>query len=60
LTLAGFVSLSEPGETILIANFPTSDPVARRKLRREYRKAFHRAHEKEGIPVQLPRKRAAP
>lgn len=40
LTLGGLLSPSEPGEIALVANFPTDDPVAERKMRREYRKKF--------------------
>jgi 4-amino-4-deoxy-L-arabinose transferase-like glycosyltransferase len=54
LTLAGLVSLPEPGTTVLIANFATTDPVAKRKRRREYRKALHQAIEEAGDPVVLP------
>jgi 4-amino-4-deoxy-L-arabinose transferase-like glycosyltransferase len=39
LTLDGLFSLGEPGEIVLGANFPTKDPVAERKRKREYRKA---------------------
>ena len=56
LTLGGLISPSEPGEIVLVANFPTSDPVAERKRRREYRKRFHEAHAEEGAPVRLPRR----
>jgi 4-amino-4-deoxy-L-arabinose transferase-like glycosyltransferase len=38
LTLAGLLSLGEPGEIVLGANFPTKDPVAERKRKRAYRK----------------------
>jgi 4-amino-4-deoxy-L-arabinose transferase-like glycosyltransferase len=43
LTLGGLFSLREPGEIVLGANFATSDPVAERKRKREYRKAFQKA-----------------
>jgi 4-amino-4-deoxy-L-arabinose transferase-like glycosyltransferase len=43
LTLAGLLSLGEPGEIVLGANFPTTDPVAERKRKREYRKAIQEA-----------------
>jgi 4-amino-4-deoxy-L-arabinose transferase-like glycosyltransferase len=43
LTLEGLFSLSEPGEMVLGANFTTTDPVAERKRKREYRKAVRRA-----------------
>jgi 4-amino-4-deoxy-L-arabinose transferase-like glycosyltransferase len=38
LTLGGLLSLEAPGEIVLGANFPTRDPVAERKRKREYRK----------------------
>jgi 4-amino-4-deoxy-L-arabinose transferase-like glycosyltransferase len=38
LTLGGLLSLGEPGEIVLGANFPTKDPEAERKRKREYRK----------------------
>ena len=57
LTLRGLLSPSEPGEIVLMANFPTDDPVAERKRRREYRRRFHSTHAEEGVPVRLPRKR---
>jgi 4-amino-4-deoxy-L-arabinose transferase-like glycosyltransferase len=38
LTLGGLLSLDAPGEIVLGANFPTKDPVAERKRKREYRK----------------------
>ena len=37
LTLGGLFSVTEPGEIVLSANFPTDDPVAARKRRKEYR-----------------------
>jgi 4-amino-4-deoxy-L-arabinose transferase-like glycosyltransferase len=43
LTLGGLFSLREPGEIVLGANFATSDPVAERKRKREYRKAIQEA-----------------
>jgi 4-amino-4-deoxy-L-arabinose transferase-like glycosyltransferase len=57
LTLAGFLSPSEPGETVLIANFATTDRVAERKRRRESRKALHEAIEKSGYSVVRPRRK---
>ena len=42
LTLGGLFSLREPGEIVLGANFATTDPVAERKRKREYRKAVQR------------------
>jgi hypothetical protein len=60
LTLAGFLSPSEPGETVLIANFATTDPVAERKRRRESRKALHEAIEKSGYSVVRPRRKRGP
>jgi 4-amino-4-deoxy-L-arabinose transferase-like glycosyltransferase len=57
LTLGGLLSPPEPGEIVLMANFPTDDPVAERKRRREYRQRFHETHAEEGVPVRLPRKR---
>ena len=38
LTLGGLLSLDAPGEIVLGANFPTKDPLAERKRKREYRK----------------------
>jgi len=38
LTFGGLLSLHAPGEIVLGANFPTKDPVAERKRKREYRK----------------------
>ena len=43
LTLGGLLSLREPGEIVLGANFATTDPVAERKRKREYRKAIQDA-----------------
>jgi len=40
LTLGGLLSLGAPGEIVLGANFPTGDPVAGQKKRREYRKGI--------------------
>jgi 4-amino-4-deoxy-L-arabinose transferase len=42
LTLDGLLSSPEACEVVLGANFPTDDPVADRKRRREYRKAIQR------------------
>jgi hypothetical protein len=42
--------------SVLIANFPTTDPVAERKRRREYRKALHEAIEEAGDTLVLPPK----
>jgi 4-amino-4-deoxy-L-arabinose transferase-like glycosyltransferase len=42
LTLEGLVSLRAPGEIVLGANFPTRDPVAAVKKKREYRKMLDR------------------
>jgi 4-amino-4-deoxy-L-arabinose transferase-like glycosyltransferase len=42
LTLEGLFALSSPGEIVLGANFPTRDPVAERKRKREYRRAVQR------------------
>jgi 4-amino-4-deoxy-L-arabinose transferase-like glycosyltransferase len=39
LTLGGLLSLGEPGEIVLGANFATKEPVAERKRKRAYRKA---------------------
>jgi hypothetical protein len=41
LTFEGLFSL-EPGELRLVANFPTDDPVAEVKFKREYRKMLDR------------------
>ena len=43
LTLGGLFALREPGEIVLGANFATTDPVAERKRKREYRKAIQEA-----------------
>jgi len=43
LTLGGLFALREPGEVVLGANFTTTDPVAERKRKREYRKAIQEA-----------------
>lgn len=43
LTLDGLLRLSEPWPLVLAANFATTDPVAVRKHKREYRKAIRRA-----------------
>ena len=43
LTLGGLLSLRGPGEIVLGANFTTTDPVAERKRKREYRKAIQDA-----------------
>lgn len=42
-TFGGLFRLREPGEIVLGANFPTDDPVADVKRKREYRKALDRA-----------------
>lgn len=42
LTLGGLVSIREAGEIVLGANFPTTDPEAERKRKREYRKAVQK------------------
>jgi hypothetical protein len=55
LTLGGLLSLREPGEIVLGANFATSDPVAERKRKREYRKAFHEARRRESGVSPPPR-----
>ncbi len=58
LTLGGLLSPSDPGEIVLMANFPTDDPVAERKKRREYRKGFQGAGRAgKGRRVRRPRKR---
>ena len=54
LTLGGLLSPSEPGEIVLMANFPTDDPVAERKRKREYRKGFHAAPAEESVAVRRP------
>jgi len=54
LTLAGLLSPSDPGESVLVANFATNDPVAERKRRREARKALHADIEKAGGTVIHP------
>ena len=61
LTLAGLLSPSDPGESILIANFATSDPTAERKRRREARKALHAdIEEVGGTVIRPPRRGRAP
>jgi hypothetical protein len=45
LTLGGLFSIREPGEIVLGANFPTDDPVADRKRRKEYRQMLKRERE---------------
>ena len=58
LTLGGLLSPSEPGALALVANFPTEDPVAARKKRREYRKSFKEARRaQKGRRVRQPEKR---
>jgi 4-amino-4-deoxy-L-arabinose transferase-like glycosyltransferase len=47
LTLGGLFSLRGPGEILLVANYPTRDPVARVKRNREYRKMIDRG----GVPL---------
>jgi 4-amino-4-deoxy-L-arabinose transferase-like glycosyltransferase len=42
LTLQGLLTAAEPGEIMLGANFPTKDPVARLKRKREYRQMIYR------------------
>lgn len=42
LTFDGLLSLREPGEIVLVANFATDDPVAEVKRKREYRKMLDR------------------
>ena len=61
LTLAGLLSPSDPGESILIANFETNDPVAERKRRRETRKALHAdIEEAGGTVIHPPRAKKGP
>jgi hypothetical protein len=61
LTLAGLLSPSDPGETVLVANFATSDPAAERKRRREARKALHAdIEEAGGTVIRPPRKTKGP
>lgn len=45
LTLGGLLSLQEPREIVLAANFATDDPVADRKQRKEYRQMLKRERE---------------
>jgi 4-amino-4-deoxy-L-arabinose transferase-like glycosyltransferase len=47
LTLGGLLSIREPGEIVLGANFRTADPEADRKRRRAYRKTIHRERAEE-------------
>jgi 4-amino-4-deoxy-L-arabinose transferase-like glycosyltransferase len=42
LTLEGLFSLPPPGEILLGANFRTTDPIAERERKREYRKGVQR------------------
>ncbi len=42
LTLSGLVGVAEPGEIMLGANFPTPDPVAKAKRKRENRRRVYR------------------
>ena len=42
LTLQGLLSPEQPRELVLGANFPTKDPVAKVKRKREYRKMLDR------------------
>ncbi len=42
LTLDGLLSIPEPGEVQLVANYATPDPVADRKKRKEYRRGLQR------------------
>ena len=42
LTLSGLFGVAEPGEIMLGANFPTKDPVAKAKRKREYRQMLYR------------------
>ncbi|HEX9187340.1 MAG TPA: glycosyltransferase family 39 protein [Vicinamibacteria bacterium] len=42
LTFGGLLSIREPGEIVLGANFATADPEAERKRKREYRKTIQR------------------
>jgi 4-amino-4-deoxy-L-arabinose transferase-like glycosyltransferase len=55
LTLDGLVSIREAGEIVLGANFPTADPEAERKRKRDYRKAIQRERaEIEASPAPDP------
>jgi 4-amino-4-deoxy-L-arabinose transferase-like glycosyltransferase len=47
LTFGGLFRLREPGEIMLGANFPTDDPVAEVKRKRDYRKQLDRDGELE-------------
>ncbi len=49
LTLGGLLSLGEPGEIVLGANFATKDPVAERKRKREYRKGVQKELRDAGL-----------
>jgi hypothetical protein len=54
LTLGGLFSITEPAQIVLGANFPTDDPVADRKRRKEYRQML----EKERAEIRRQRRRA--
>jgi len=56
LTLDGLVSIREAGEIVLGANFPTTDPEAERRRKREYRKGIQR--ERAGNPSSRAQARA--
>jgi hypothetical protein len=55
LTLGGLLSIPEPGEIVLGANFTTTDPEAERKRKREYRKAIQKERgDLEASPAPVP------
>jgi hypothetical protein len=58
LTLGGLFSLSEPEEIVLGANFPTDDPVADRKRRKEYRQMLKRERAELRRQKQLKKQKA--
>jgi len=49
LTLGGLFSLGAPGEIVLGANFPTEDPVAGQKKKREYRQVIRKWKREVGL-----------
>lgn len=50
LTLGGLLRLPDPGTLLLVANYPTVDPVAEAKRRRARKQALLREEEEEGRP----------
>jgi 4-amino-4-deoxy-L-arabinose transferase-like glycosyltransferase len=54
LTLEGLFSLPTPGEIRLGANFRTTDPIAERERKREYRKAIQRDRAEAALRARTP------